>query len=37
VKELRERARTEPVTVLYGACDPYHNNAVVLAELLREG
>lgn len=34
--ELRRRARSEPVTLLYAARDEEHNNAVVLAELLRE-
>jgi uncharacterized protein YeaO (DUF488 family) len=35
--ELRERARFGPVTIVYAARDEEHNNAVVLAELLREG
>jgi uncharacterized protein YeaO (DUF488 family) len=35
--ELRRRARREPVTIVYAARDREHNNAVVLAELLREG
>jgi uncharacterized protein YeaO (DUF488 family) len=35
--ELRARARTGPLTVLYGARDEEHNDAVVLAERLREG
>lgn len=33
--ELRRRARSEPVTLVYAARDQEHNNAVVLAELLR--
>jgi uncharacterized protein YeaO (DUF488 family) len=36
VAELRKRAKAGPLTVLYGARDRDHNNAVVLAELLRE-
>jgi uncharacterized protein YeaO (DUF488 family) len=36
VAELRERARSSPVTLLYGARDQKHNEAVVLAELLRK-
>jgi uncharacterized protein YeaO (DUF488 family) len=35
--ELRHRAASGAVTVLYAARDEEHNNAVVLAELLREG
>jgi uncharacterized protein YeaO (DUF488 family) len=31
------RERDGPVTIVYGARDREHNNAVVLAELLREG
>jgi uncharacterized protein YeaO (DUF488 family) len=31
---LRERARAEPLTLLYGARDTEHNDAVVLAEVL---
>ena len=34
--ELRRRARSRPVTVVYAARDTEHNNAVVLAELIRE-
>jgi uncharacterized protein YeaO (DUF488 family) len=34
--ELRRRAAGGPVTILYAARDRDHNNAVVLAELLRE-
>jgi uncharacterized protein YeaO (DUF488 family) len=33
--ELRGRARTGKVTLVYGARDTEHNDAVVLAELLR--
>jgi uncharacterized protein YeaO (DUF488 family) len=33
--ELRGRARTGQVTLVYGARDTEHNDAVVLAELLR--
>jgi uncharacterized protein YeaO (DUF488 family) len=32
--ELRRRAATGPVTILYAARDQEHNNAVVLVELL---
>ncbi|OLT01185.1 hypothetical protein BJF90_33045 [Pseudonocardia sp. CNS-004] len=35
--ELRGRARHGRVTIVYAARDEDHNNAVVLAELLREG
>ncbi len=34
---LRRRARQGPVTLVYGASDPAHNNAVVLARVLRRG
>ncbi|HET9948948.1 MAG TPA: DUF488 domain-containing protein [Longimicrobiales bacterium] len=37
LEALRERARKGRVTLLYGAKDEQHNQAVVLAELLREG
>ena len=37
VDALRERAAHGPVTIVYAARDREHNNAVVLAELLREG
>ena len=37
LEELRAVARKAPVTVLYAARDRDHNNAVVLAELLRDG
>lgn len=36
LRELRSRARREAVTILYGAHDEQHNNAVVLEELLSE-
>jgi uncharacterized protein YeaO (DUF488 family) len=36
LEELRRRAAGGPVTVLYAARDREHNNAVVLADLLRE-
>lgn len=35
--ELRERARGQTVTLVYAARDTEHNDAVVLAELLRRG
>jgi uncharacterized protein YeaO (DUF488 family) len=35
--ELRDRARTGRLTIVYAARDKEHNNAVVLAELLRDG
>jgi uncharacterized protein YeaO (DUF488 family) len=35
--ELRDRARRGPVTIVYAARDREHNNAVVLAELIRDG
>jgi uncharacterized protein YeaO (DUF488 family) len=35
LRELRERAREQTVTLVYGARDTEHNDAVVLAELLR--
>ncbi|HZR91731.1 MAG TPA: DUF488 domain-containing protein [Gaiellaceae bacterium] len=34
LRELRRRARTGPVTLVYGARDTEHNGAVVLADLL---
>ncbi len=37
LEELRRRARSGPVTLVYGARDSEHNDAVVLAEVLREG
>jgi uncharacterized protein YeaO (DUF488 family) len=36
VAELRQRARSGPLTLLYAARDEQHNEAVVLAELLRK-
>jgi uncharacterized protein YeaO (DUF488 family) len=35
--ELRRRAASGPLTILYAARDREHNNAMVLAEILREG
>jgi uncharacterized protein YeaO (DUF488 family) len=35
VDELRSCARKQALTIVYGAKDEQHNNAVVLAELLR--
>jgi uncharacterized protein YeaO (DUF488 family) len=35
--ELRHRAASSPLTILYAARDQKHNNAVVLVELLRDG
>jgi uncharacterized protein YeaO (DUF488 family) len=35
--ELRRRARNGTLTLVYGARDEEHNDAVVLAELLRVG
>lgn len=37
LERLRARAGPGPVTVVYAARDERHNNAVVLAELLRGG
>ena len=37
LEALRERAERGPLTIVYGARDREHNNAVVLAELLRDG
>jgi uncharacterized protein YeaO (DUF488 family) len=34
--ELARRAESGPVTIVYAARDQHHNNARVLAELLRE-
>ena len=36
LEELRARARRGPLTLVYAARDECHNDAVVLAELLRE-
>jgi uncharacterized protein YeaO (DUF488 family) len=35
--ELRARAKSGPLTLVFGARDTEHNAAVVLAEVLREG
>ncbi len=35
--ELRRRARHGTLTLVYGARDPEHNDAVVLAEAIRRG
>jgi uncharacterized protein YeaO (DUF488 family) len=35
LRELRRRSRSGPVTLVYAARDTEHNDAVVLAELLR--
>ncbi len=37
IDELRGRAKTGRVTIVYAARDEEHNNAVVLAELVRDG
>lgn len=37
LRELRRRAHQSTVTLVYGARDTEHNDAVVLAELLRRG
>ena len=37
LQELRGRARDRTLTLVYGARDTEHNDAVVLAEILREG
>lgn len=37
LRELRRQARTGTLTLVYGARDSEHNDAVVLAELLRQG
>ena len=37
LKTLRARGRKETLTLLFGARDAEHNNAVVLAEALRKG
>jgi uncharacterized protein YeaO (DUF488 family) len=36
LEELAGRARAGPVTIVYGARDTEHNNAVVLAEVLND-
>ncbi|HET9102561.1 MAG TPA: DUF488 family protein [Solirubrobacteraceae bacterium] len=37
LEQLRERARSGRLTVVYAARDSEHNNAVVIAELVRDG
>ena len=37
LRELRRRARKGPLTLVYGARDEEHNDAVVLAAILRSG
>jgi uncharacterized protein YeaO (DUF488 family) len=37
LRELRRRARAGTLTLVYGARDTEHNDAVVLAEILRRG
>jgi uncharacterized protein YeaO (DUF488 family) len=37
IEKLRERARKGPLTIVYAARDQAHNNAAVLAELVRDG
>jgi uncharacterized protein YeaO (DUF488 family) len=37
LKELRRRARMRTLTLVYSADDSEHNDAVVLAEVLRRG
>jgi uncharacterized protein YeaO (DUF488 family) len=37
LRELRRRARNGTLTLVYGARDMEHNDAVVLAEILRVG
>ena len=37
LRELRRRARAGRLTLVYGARDEEHNDAVVLAEILRRG
>ena len=37
VRELRRRARNGTLTLVHGARDTEHNDAVVLAELIRRG
>lgn len=36
LRELASRAKNEPVTLLYGAKDEEHNNAVVLRSLIQQ-
>lgn len=37
IAQLRTRARKGPLTIVSAARDQEHNNAIVLAELLRDG
>lgn len=37
ISELRKRARTGPVTLVFAARDAEHSNAAVLAEIIRRG
>jgi uncharacterized protein YeaO (DUF488 family) len=37
IQELRRRAERSPLTIVYAARDTKHNNAVVVAELIRDG
>lgn len=37
LNDLRAQARKERVTIVYAARDEQHNNATVVAELLRDG
>jgi uncharacterized protein YeaO (DUF488 family) len=37
LRELRRRARSGTVTLVYGARDREHNDAIVLADILRRG
>jgi uncharacterized protein YeaO (DUF488 family) len=37
IEKLRDRAKQGRVTIVYAARDEQHNNAAVLAELLRDG
>jgi uncharacterized protein YeaO (DUF488 family) len=37
IEQLRRRSQERPLTLVYGARDREHNDAVVLAELIREG
>ena len=37
IVELRDRAKRDRLTIVYAARDREHNNAVVVAELLRDG
>ena len=37
IDTLRDRAKTSRLTIVYAARDEEHNNAAVLAELMRDG